>query len=163
VVNDLPTRSRESLTRIDPDTGTVRQVVPVHGELAEEIVWTTDDLIWVAACVHQQEFSCTWSSLGIDARDGAIAVRRDLPIADPPLDSPFDMHAAEGSRVWGSIADNYVGVRPESGTVFELDSRGRVRWTLDVGTLVGDLTYGDGSLWVGEGDGQRIVRIDPGG
>jgi outer membrane protein assembly factor BamB len=162
VVNDHPVDDRETITNIDPDTGTVRQVVPVHGELAEEVVRTTDGLIWVAACVDHTGSSCTWSSLGIDAHDGTIVVSRDLPIADLPLDSPFDVHAAEGDRVWGSIADNYIGTRPESGTVFELDPRGRVRWTLDVGTFVGDLTYGDGSLWVGEGDGQRIVRIDPG-
>jgi len=105
----------------------------------------------------------TTSAVGVHLhRVGEIVRSRRLPLVDPPYDPIFDIHAVSDDRVWGSVADNHVGPQPGSGTVFELDPLGRVRWSIDVGSLIGDVTYGDGSVWVGEGGGQRVVRIDPG-
>jgi DNA-binding beta-propeller fold protein YncE len=161
VVNDDPGSSSETLTQIDPRTNTVVRVVQPRGEIAEEIVWTPNDLLWVAACIRptRDAPACAWSSLALDSRTGEIVHRRSGRVPG----EPFDMHTADGGRLWGAIADYYTGIRPNTGTVFEVDPEtGRVLRSIDVGTMVTDVTYGAGSIWAAERGSSQVVRIDPG-
>ena len=61
--------------------------------------------------------------------------------------------AAGGGYVWAAV-------NPDA-TIWKLDRDGNTVSTIELPARIESLAYGDGALWVSEGEGGTVVRIDP--
>jgi DNA-binding SARP family transcriptional activator/ABC-type transport system substrate-binding protein len=125
--------------RIDPETGKVLHQFGILGGEATSLAYA-DGAVWVASAPAGELRK-------IDVRTNSIA----LPTIH--LRQKTCCVAAGGGYVW-------AGVNPDH-TIWKLGEDGKLLKTLQLPARIASLTYADGALWVAEGEGGTVVRIDP--
>jgi DNA-binding SARP family transcriptional activator/ABC-type transport system substrate-binding protein len=125
--------------RLDPESGRVqhRYVIPVGG--AQALAFG-DGALWVGggAIGHLSRVDPVTNDVTSPARD---------------LGQWLCCVAAGGGFVWAAVNPG--------GTVWKLTEHGDVVSSVKLGASVADLDYAEGALWAADGEGGRLVRIDP--
>jgi DNA-binding SARP family transcriptional activator/ABC-type transport system substrate-binding protein len=181
-VTDLNSRT---LLRVDPALNVVADRIPLPkaGNEQTQDVLVADGSVWIA---HGGENPGAWverldpatgrvrhrfSILGGEASalafaDGALWVASapagDLRKIDPGTNSIVHrVHLKEGICCLAAGAGYvWAAVNPDA-TIWKLGEDGSIVSTIKLPARIESLSYGNGSLWVADGEAGTVVRIDP--
>jgi ABC-type transport system substrate-binding protein/class 3 adenylate cyclase len=128
------------LARIDPDTGEVVRTWRLRGARESSTLLTAGDgAVWAVA----DDGSSVWR---LDPATGDVVARGAL---------------AEGSVAGAVVAEGYLWVAFESGSVWKVDEQARPVTQIRTGESPWALVSGEGSLWVSNANSGTVTRIDP--
>ena len=168
----------DTLSRVDPDTREVTDVVevgdfPIASAVGEDgAIWTADNASSTATRVDPDDREVTdtidvgSAPIGIAAGEGAIWVSNNGENTVSRID-PDDLEVTDTIDVGGSPNGITVGEGAvwtadfSDGTVTRIDPDSLDTDTIDVGSGPSGITTGSGAVWVTNFDDDTVSRIDP--